>query len=443
MKPILQFLILLSLFADLFADKSTEEHLEELDKVLTSKEIREFLSKKHAKSVVSLAMDEDLDSDYPNFYLLSDEMLNLLRKDKVLKSDFAKKIEAFQAYIDTLKGEEKALAISTWKSLWLDKVSEYQVYLQGLKKRFSWDITQAFNYDTNIRIVDNDDVSTGKSDAGASVATGLNWKPFINHKKDLDWRYVMRFGANRSYQNDEDDLQYDYLIWTNRLTYLNLTKHITSLSFGLSGTFAYNQGSQKRYEFNQWALTSRISFIPFDASQITFGHFKSAIQQASIRYRLKEESARDGFIEDTDVNIITLSYGHIYSQVKTHSPFQVLSWDLSLENQSVDNVETRDYTFFRLRSYYSRDISSLIKGSNLSWDSRASIRLRNWSDPSAGTREDEEEYMISTSISNTWTQSFSSSLSINYRKRNQGINGDAVINSDQWRFVLTNTIISL
>lgn len=445
MKILLSLLLVAQLFTFGYANSKTEEHLIKLERSLTPRAIRDFMAKEHTKAAVSLAMEEDLNADYPNYYLLSDDMLNLFDKEGVLKSVFAKQIEAFQMHVDSLEDEEeKALAISAWKSLWLDKVSEYQVFLKSLKKRVTFDLSQDFNYDSNIKVVDND-LNSGLADSGASIAGGLNWKPFINNRKSVDWRYVFRLSGRRTLQTDENDLQYDYLTWSNRLSYANIAPGISTLSFNLSGTYGFNKGdgSAERYEYSQYALGSSISFLPFKASGITFGHFKSGVHKASLKYRMKDERANTTVpTPDEDVNILSLSYGQMYSQVAKTQPFQILGWNATFENQAVDTDDTRDYTYFKLGAYYIRNVSSWIENSNLTWNNRISLRLKDWSDSTANTRENEFEYYLSTGLSNSWTGNFNTSLDISYRNRSQDINSAADQNMDQWRIVLTNTYLT-
>ena len=150
---------------------SVEYHLEQLDKDLNKKVIGKYIPRGNTSSVISLAMEEDMDANYQNHYLLSDEMLSLMNKDGVLGSSFATKIEAFQNFVDSLSKEEQKLeAIGAWKTLWLDKVSEHQLYLKGLKKLFTYDVTQSLNYDSNIKLESSDDAFSGADDVG-----GAHW----------------------------------------------------------------------------------------------------------------------------------------------------------------------------------------------------------------------------------------------------------------------------
>jgi hypothetical protein len=427
------------------ANVKTDEHLQNLDKALSPRAIQKFIAKEQSKAAVSLAMEEDLNAEYPNYYLLSDDMLNLFDKEGILTSPFAHQIEAFQAHVDSLKNEEeKAMAISAWKSLWLDKVSEYQVFLKSLKKRVTFDLSQDFNYDSNIKVLDNDQ-NSGLADSGASFSAGLNWKPFINNKKSMDWRYAFRLSGRRTLQTDENDVQYDYLTWSNRLSYANIAPGVSTLSFNLSGTYGFQKGdgAAERFEYSQYALGSSVSFLPFKASHITFGHFKSGVHKASLRIRFKDEAANtaSGILQE-DVNILTLTYGQMYSQVNKTQPFQILGWNVSIENQEVDIVDTRDYTYLKLGTYYIRNISSLIENSNLTWNSRVSLRLKDWSNSTAGTRENEFEYYLSTGVSNAWTGNFSTSLDLSYRNRSQDLNNATDQDIEQWRIVLSNSFLT-
>lgn len=445
MKILLHLLLVTQLFTFAYANMTTEEHLRSLERSLTPRVIRDFVAKEHTKSAISLAMEEDLNANYPNGYLLSDDMLELFDKEGILNSAFAKQIEAFQAHVDTLKNEEeKAMAIAAWKSLWLDKVSEYQVFLNSLKKRVTFDLSQDFNYDSNIKVQDNDDANTGLSDTGASLSGGLNWKPFINNRKSVDWRYVFRLSGRKTLQTDENDVQYDYLTWSNKLSYANIAPGITTLSFDLSGTYGFQKGdgATERFEYSQYALGSSVSFLPFKANKITFGHFNSGIHRASLRYRMKDETANTATpTAQEDINILTLSYGQMYSQVAKTQPFQILGWNATLENQMAD-TDSRDYVFLKLGMYYYRNISSLIENSNLTWNNRASLRLKNWTDSTAGSQDNEFEFYISTGVSNAWTSKFTTYFDVSYRNRDQDYDNATDKDIEQWRIVLTNSYIT-
>jgi len=446
------FILAVSIFttslSSLNADAQSDRYLEQLNQTLQNKTMHKFIAEKQVLQILELAKDEDLNAEYKNYYLMSDSLLLLIKKNGVLDSDFSNIIDAFQLHIDNLKSDqEKLLAIANWKSLWLDKVSAYQVYLKSLKHVFTFDVTQDFNYDSNISLENSDDTFSGAGDGGATLAAGLNYRPFINTKKSRDWSYTMRLSDRANYQMDEEDLQYNYLTWSNTLVYKNLTQKISTVSFGLSGTFGFNIGdTNPRYEYSQWVLNSNIAFLPFNASKLSFGHYQSGINVASIRMRYKSEyddlSASPVIAED-EATIFTLTYGHVLARHVKNKPAQTLGWNVSLEEQQLDNDSTRDYRFYQLSSFYQRQLNKLSDKYDLSWTLNGSIRFKDWQDSVAGTREDENEFVIGTGLNSNWTKNFSSSFDITYRKRDQSYNTGTDKDIDQWRIVLSNTFISL
>jgi len=450
-KSLLPFALFGSSLFSVQAENSSQAFLEQLDQDLNKKVLIKYIHKNRANSTVSLAMEEDLNADYENNYLLSDKMLGLLKKKGILGSSFAYKIEAFQNHIDSLKSEEEKLeAISAWKSLWLDKVSEHLVYLKSLKKVFTYDLTQSLNYDSNIKLENDDDSFSGASDTGAGLDLGVNIRPFMNKEKNNDWSYTGRISGSQTYQTDENDLQYSYLNIGNSFTYKNFHPSITSLKINLSGTLGFNNGdSNDRREFNQFSLKNTVKFLPFEPN-VVFDYFQSAIQHASFRVKTKHETPDNANgISREDLLTFSLSYGQTYLRLKKDQPIQTLKWSLKAESQTLDSDSSREYQYLGLLLYYTRDLNDITDKLHLSdkfdltWINYGSLRLKNWSTPSANDRDDEEEYFLSTGIQSAWTQHFSTSLNIAYRKRQQGVRNSAGNDIDQWRVVLSNTILSL
>lgn len=447
MKKLLSIALLMGSAANLMAD-STEHHLQQLNRDLTPKAIGKYVPKQNTTSVIRLAMEEDLDADYENNYLLSDEMLSLLNKDGVLGSSFAAKIEKFQNYIDGLDSEEeKMIAIAEWKTLWLDKISERQVYLKGLKKLFTFDLTQSVNYDSNLRLESSDDAFSGADDTGGSLAGGINYRPFINKKKSKDWSYNMRLSGRRTYQAEENDLQYDFITFSNALTFRNIHHNIPLMKFSITETVGFQRGStdsERRYEYNQGVINGKVQFSPFQPKSF-LDYFQSGIQEVNLRFRSKHEEAGPGGAnpKEDDLYAFSASYGHMYLRHKKGQPLQTFKWDIKAETQILDTDDSRDYNYLKLSALYTRELSDLTDKFDLTWINSGSLRLKDWSDPSAGGRDDEEEYFLSTGVRSVWTNYFSSSLNASYRKRNQGLSGAAGRDIDQWRVVLSNTFLTL
>lgn len=425
------------------AESSSLAFIEQLDNDLNKKVLSRYINKKKANATIKLAMEEDLNADYKNNYLLSDEMLGLLRKKGVLGSPFAYTIEAFQNHIDSLKSEEEKIeAISIWKSLWLDKVSEHIVYLKSLKKVFTYDLTQSLNYDSNLKLENGDDSFSGASDVGGGLGLGVNFRPFINTEKNKDWSYRARVSASQTFQAEEDNLQYQFLNIGNSFTLKDLHSSIKSLNISLSGTLAYNAGTDDRREFNQFILNNTLTLLPFEPNKF-FDYFQSGIQQVGFRIKSKHETPDSAGTPEANLLAFTLSYSQSYVRSKKNQPVQTLKWTLKAENQTLDHDSTRDYQYLGLLLNYTRDLSDLTDMYDLNWVNYGSLRLKNWNSPAVNDREDEEEFLISTGVQSVWTNYFSSTFNVSYRKRQQGVNGNAGNDIDQWRVVLSNTILCL
>ncbi|MBF0198284.1 MAG: hypothetical protein HQL32_11260 [Planctomycetes bacterium] len=422
-----------------FANKNYSTFLKDLDAFLTPKQIRKIVPDKEVRRIIRLAQEEDM--DVQDNYLISDELLRLLRPGGVLNTEFGMLMENFQSECDRLEAEERLLAVTEWRALWLDKVSAYMGYHRTLKRLWAVDVSHSIDYDTNAHLTDPDkDIALGRNDWGSSLSGGFTFRPFINQKKGLDWTFTSEVQGMNRMMAKSNDLEYDTLGWDNVLTYNNLSRQLQRLQFSLNTMRSFlKDPDNTRMDYGNTTLRVKGRFLPMKLG----GFFKSGSNFASLQYRMKEEYADvpNGLVsQDSDTYSITYGQSYMRLAMKT---IQTYRWSLKYENQDVDPNAARSYSYFSLGLSYAQGLPHWFPKRNLYWMNYLSLRLKDWSETSIdGDKDGELQFYLSTSLRANWTSNFYSSFNISYSNKKRDILVLADESIDQWRFVLTNSYMT-
>lgn len=431
----------------LWGYQSTEKFLKELDKFLDHKQMAKIIPNKKALEIGHLAETEDF--EVSSQYLVSDELLRLLKRRNVLNTRFGELIEKFQAECDRLETSERGEAIAKWRSLWLEKVSSYLGYTKSLKRRWSFDITETLDYDSNVKLVDPDkDQFSGRRDTSLALNGNFKFRPFVNYKKSYAWKYHAQLIGNTKLQSSEKDLEYNSIGLKNAFSFSKLAPNLERVSFNHQYIRSYsNNPTNTRMEYGQHKINLNFQVYPLKFDDV---YFSSAIHHVKLSFRQKEEF-RDNKIGTLgeDVDAFSISIGQSLLKIGNKLPVQSYGWNLKYESQSVSPSSDRDYSFFSLGVNYSRPIPNWLPKYGLNWRTSASVRLKDWDSVKSGgnTKEDETQYTVSTSLSAKWFSNLSSNLSLSYLRKDQDLKvltatDVASKGVDQWRIALSNTFLT-
>jgi len=443
----LTFSLLCLFWGSLSAYQSADAFLKDLDAFLTPAEMAKIIGDERASQIANLAEIEDLEiSDH---YLVSDELLRLLRRGGVLNTEFGKKLEDFQSECDRLEKNDRDLAIVKWKALWLEKSSTYLRHVRSQKRLWAVDFGHVMDHDSNILLGDPSDPVTqqnsGKEDFGTTFNGGLTLRPLINMPKKRSWKWKMNLNGAYRIQAKEENLEYQSGGLRNVVSFTNLSSvfKTVTLSHEYKGTSLKSSPNSRQH-----ILSINSRFLPI--SQGLLG-FNSGLNRVNFQYRLKDEDASSTAAAE-EVNVISLGYGQNFMKTGKNIPFQTLGWTLKYEVQSADPTATRvdtsrDTSLFDLGLSYSRSLPKMSSRYSFSWMNSLNLRMKDWDSQSTTNETSQNQVTVSTSISSRWSTNFSSNFSISYMNKKSDIN-DATTPSrtsstvDQWRIVFSNSFLT-
>ena len=447
MIKLLTFSILCVFWSQLSAFQSADTFLKDLDEFLTPTEMSKIIGDERASQIASLAEVEDLEiSDH---YLVSDELLRLLRRGGILNTQFGKKLEDFQSECDRLEKDDRDLAIAKWKALWLEKSSNYLRHVRSLKRLWAVNFGHVMDHDSNILLGDPSDpvtqLNSGKEDFGTTFNGGLTLRPLINDSKKRNWNWKINLNGASRIQAKEENLEYQSGGLRNVVSFSNLSSVFKTLtvSHEYKGTSLKSSPNSKQHIIS---LNSRFSPISYEL----FG-FNNGLNRINFQYRLKDENASSTAAAE-EVNVVSLGYGQNFMKTGKNTPFQTLGWTLKYEAQSADPTTTRidtsrDTSLFDLGLSYSRSLPKISSRYSLNWMNSINFRLKDWDSQSATNETSQNQITISTSLSSRWTTNCSSNFSISYMNKKSDINDPTTPTRtsstvDQWRVVFSNSFLT-
>jgi hypothetical protein len=447
MNRLLTLSMLCLMWGSLSAYQSADSFLKELDEFLTPKQMSKIISDEFASKIASLAEKEDM--EVSDNYLVSDELLRLLRRGGVLNTELGKLLEDFQSECDRLEKNERDLAIAKWKALWLEKASTYLRHVRSLKRLWAVDFSHSVDHDSNILQGDPSDPVTqfnsGKDDYGTTFKGGLTLRPLINMPKNRNWRWNVNFNGTYRIQAKEEALEYSSAGLRNSLSFSRLSKLWTSFSISHEylGTSLKSSPNSGQHIIG---LNSR--FMPMVKGPLGFNN---GINNIGFQVRLKNEDSSSTSAEE-DVQVFSLSYGQNFMKTGKSNVFQTIGWTLRYESQSADPTATRldtsrDTSVFDLGLSYSRSLPTLSDRYNFNWRSSLNYRIKDWDTASATNETEQNQVSLSTALSARWNTNFTSNLSLSYMNKDSDISDPLLptrtsSSVDQWRVVFANTFLT-
>jgi hypothetical protein len=453
MVRLLSIAFLCVFWAQLSAYQSTDAFLKELDGFLTPKQMAKIIGDNDAAKIAVLAENEDL--EIADHYLVSDELLRLLRRGGVLNTELGKKLEDFQSEIDRLEKPQRDLAIAKWKALWLDKAAAYLRHVRSLKRLWAIDLNQTLDYDDNVLLGDPGDPTTitnsGRDDFGMTLAGGITLRPCINMPKKRNWNWRVNLNGSSRMQSKEESLEYETVGLRNSISWSNISALWKSLAFSheYRGTTLKSSTDSKQHIFN---LNTR--FYPMTSNLWGFGN---GINRVSIAYRIRGEDETSIDIGTATasnfqnlkekVQTFSLTYGQNFMKLGKGSPFQTFGWSLKYESQSPDYARTRDSSYFDLGLNYTRALPNLSSRYNINWNNRMSFRLREWDTESATNETEQQQFSLNTALNARWNPNFSTNFSLSYMVKKSDVNDVArpwrsPTYVNQWRFAISNSFLT-
>ena len=423
------------------AYQSVDGFLKDADDFLSMKQMSRILDRDDAMEVAKLAQNEDM--DVLGTYLVSDTMLRLMKRSGLVKTEFGRLMEEFQAECDRLGGDARLEAMAAWRSLWLNKSFAYLKYVQGLKPVWGADLVQSMDYNSNASLRDPDspsDSSTlGRRDSSLNLNGTVRYRPTINYEKKLGWSYEAKFNATKQMQSSEESLEFETAAMNHGINWIQPVEGIKNVSFDWNYLRSYSKNpARQRMDYGRHSfalgLTSEVKSIN---GLWATGYFHNG----SVQYREKDEFGDlSNTITANDLDTLVLRYGMTYLKADGTSPFQTLSWSLSYEDESVSVTNSREYDAMGLSLAYSRGLADIYPEHNLSMNSNLSYRIKDGAGIGGGL-DKENQWLASVSLNATWNFYWSSSLSLSYLNKDQDFSAAVASKSvDQWRIAWTNVI---
>lgn len=409
--------------------------------MLTENRLDRLIPRENLVKVAELAQEEDMKP--LDKYLISDDTLRLLRRSSLIGTEFGKLMEEYQAECDRQGGDAKILAISEWRSLWLDKVFEHIRYVRSLKNIWSLSLTQTFDYTNNVNLlVDPDNVTTngglGDEDNGMGLTGAVTYMPLINHNRNKDWDIVSTFSLGTQFQGSEEQLEYDTVQLSNRIEFKEPFAMVkrSSVDWSFLRLYSYKKNGTLSSDFYRHAMTFSADGHARKMKEGSF--FDAFVPKASLQIRLKDEI---GATPD-DITTFRAKFGWSYLRSRKDEPFTSLGWTLDYQQEEADSVVTRDYQALGLRVNYFTILEDFVISQPVNWNSSIYLRVRDYATPTAGSYDSENEILLATSLNTSWTANLSSSLSLNYLNKDREVLSGVDENIDQWKVMWTNRYVT-
>jgi hypothetical protein len=448
-------LTLYSIFlsGSLWAYQSPEAFLKEADGMLDSRRMDRLIPRDNLVAVAKLAQDEDMEP--LDQYLISDDTLRLLRRTSLIGTDFGRLMEEYQAECDRQGGDQKVMALSEWRSLWLEKVSQHLRYVRSLEPVWSFSLRQTFDHTNNVLLADPDDpasAGTDKDDSGMGISGGLSYMPLLNHNKDKSWDYVGTFGLGSQFQGTEEELEYDTVNISNLFVLREPFDHVrrATVKWDFFRLYSSNPNGNSSSDFHRHALTFSLDG---KARKMREGaYFDAYLPKVSFQYRLKKEIG-DNLLDDAsvslseiDVSTLQLKFGWSYLRSRKDEAFSSLGWTFDYQQESANDKKSRDYGSYGLRVSYFRSLEGLLPSRVLNWNSSVYYRIRNYDSPVANTDDSIDEILMLTSLNTSWSASLSSSLSFSYLNKSIDVSSPttrlANESKNQWKVMWMNRFVT-
>jgi hypothetical protein len=410
---------------DLSAYQSSEAFLTEIDQFLTDREMSRLVPKDRVIDIAKLSQEEDMGVDA--HYLITDEMLKLLKPQGVVATDFGSLVEGFQAEVDRLGEEDRAIALSEWRTLWMEKVMQHLTYVKSLKNPWRFQLTQVADYNSNAALTDPDTAPADfrGEDVGLSLDGGITYRPTINVEEDWGWGYTAKVNAFRQFQDDKQELDVEMLSTDHEVKWNAPIDGVRDISLGWNYIKSFSKApgaDQAEYDRHALRLKARS-----DIKATSFALADAYFHRGSLQHRWKEEIPTP-----LDLNTWVASYGVTFLRSGKDVPFQSMTADIAYENEKDDGQGLRDYNASSLRLGYTRSLGDALLDLPSTWMSSVSVRNKNASSSSA----DEVQLYASTAVMVSIKPFWSSSLALSYLDKDKSGSPDV----EQWRVAWTNVL---
>jgi len=441
LRTILFLVVSFGFSGSLWSDQSPEAFLGEADQMLTDRQLDRLIPRESLVEVARLAQEEDMEP--LDKYLISDDTLRLLRRSSLIGTDFGNLMEEYQAECDRQGGDAKIVALSEWRSLWLEKVFGHLRYIRSLKPVWSASLSQTMDYTNNVNLLVDPDSPTGNGglgddDSGLGLTGGLTYMPLINHNREKNWDYVGSFSLSTQFQGSEEQLEYDALQFSNRIDFKEPFSMVrkASVDWNFFRLYSYKDNGNPSSDFYRHALT--FSLDGHGRKMKNGSYFDAYVPKASLQIRLKDEV---GATID-EITTFRLKFGWSYLRSRKDEAFSSLGWTVDYQQDGADSVKARDFAAIGLRVYYFKVIEDLLPSRDVNWNSSIYVRHRDYDAPTAGTYESEDEVLLSTSLNTSWSARLSSSVSLTYLNKERDVLSAASESIDQWKVMWMNRFIT-
>lgn len=438
-------MLLLSLSGPLSAQvmegADAEALLAELDAFLTPSNMRKLLQRKQIDVIYRMAQEEDM--AWGDEYLISNQLLQLLHKRGILNTPFGALMERLQEMADELPADQKAELTGRWRSLWLDKTSEFVRHQKAQRRVWTFDYSHSFDYDSNVALDPTDNTKSRYADkdaVGLSNDIGFAWRPFVNHLKSWDIQLLKLSYGTREQSRIKSTLS-DSVTAATSVGYDFSDGVFQRIGWSQRFLSSYSKNpANKRHDFRQ--LSESLNF-DLRAWKIPSAYFNRTQMRLNLGYNNKDDfrdvRVATSVSDDSDAFNATLSQN--FSRLG--GTYQDLGWSLRYENQSTQPTRSRDFSNFNFGVHYARSVkASWISSNPLQWRSTIDVRNKDWDNAVAASAKDEFQYQLGTSLRASWSTNWSTRLALSWMAKDQDLQGGGSLDVEQFRASITNTFLT-
>lgn len=418
--------------------------LKELETFLTPQNMGKLVPDKKVSEVYRLSENEDMEPT--SAYIIGDDMLMLLRKRGILNTEFGVLIENLQNVADGLAEQERKQVLASWRSLWLEKLSNYVRFHHAQKRNWTFDHSHTVDYDSNVAL-DPEDPSrsrhANKDAAGFSYNAAFGLRPFINVPSLKSFDIETRVSGSQRLQSRIKETQSDTMGLGQVFAYNHHKGFLrkTALSYDFTRSWSQNPANS-RMEFDQHAVNLSFLSIPV---RLKHGPFESTSWRLSFGYRAKTDF-RDASVKtskEDDSDSITATLGQNFDWMWRKDRSQSVGWQLRYEQQQTSPSTNRNYNFTDVGLNHNISFGPLgLAKRGLSLRSSFEVRAKDWDNPNTKTTADEGQITLQSALRAAWTANWSSRLSLSYMTKDQDFQGGGSTKINQFRAALTNTFLT-
>ena len=209
------------------------------------------------------------------------------------------------------------------------------------------------------------------------------------------------------------------------------------LSVSLSHEFKHTSLDSSA-DNDQHILSLSSRFLPFVAKGF---YFNSAVNSATLQYRIKNEDATATAASE-DVDVISLNFSQSYMTTGKDIAFQSLGWSIKYEQQSSTPTVSRDNSYIDLGLNYMRSLPEYYTDKNLNFTSSLTYRVKDWDTNSSLNEKDQNQLTILLGLGARWTPNWSSNFNVSFLKKDTNYTTGGSADVDQWRVAFTNTFLT-